>query len=87
MTEHKHPDDGGPAYPLMVGTADRIDNVNAGMSLRARLAMHFAAAWLPIVTAETKGIPEVTPIDVYKSANGRGLAMADDLLRRLRENT
>lgn len=84
MTEHKHPDDGGPAYPLMVGTADRIDNVNAGMSLRARLAMQFAAAWLPIMAADARTHGHGYE-GMVNAANGWGLAMADDLLRQLRE--
>lgn len=50
-------------------------------SLRTRLAMQFAAAWLPIVNA----VFEKDGWDIVMGfANEQALAMADDLIRRLK---
>ena len=62
------PDDGGHGAWIPSPTND----------LRARMAMEFAAAWLPIVDADGAG-------NELRRSGDLGIAMADYVIRRLKE--
>lgn len=79
------PDDGGPVYPVSEDAArGKVAGVYGGISIRAHFAAQFAAKWLPIAAPqmldEGHGYETIIPV-----VNAWGLAQADDLLRRLRE--
>lgn len=82
------PSDGGPYHPQPQATTDAWCATHwqmiGGVSLRIRLAMQFAAAWLPIYCTCDSSISND---DAIAKANELGLAQADDLLKRLKEGT
>ncbi len=86
------PDDGGPSGLPYITAEARVAELEAQLELmledrRYEAAVKLAAAWLPIVTAAVVDCSDELAALVSEVANKRGLAMADNLIRRMREHT
>lgn len=73
------PDDGGS------GSTHTIYVPDPNMPTRAHLAAQFAAAWVPVFGDAND--TDTNHRIAYEMSNTLGLAQADDLLRRLKEQS